>query len=46
MFTIAYKTDDQAQWKTNGEVYKTKEKALQDAFDWLDEGYIVQVVEL
>jgi hypothetical protein len=46
MFTIAYKTDDDAQWKTNGETYKTKEQAMQDALDWLDDGYIIQIVEL
>jgi hypothetical protein len=46
MFTIAYKTDDQATWKANGETYATKEKALADAIEWLEDGYIVQVVEL
>ena len=46
MFTIAYKTDDGATWKSNGEAYKTKEQALADAMDWLEDGYIVQVVEL
>jgi hypothetical protein len=46
MFTIEYKTEDNAPWKNNGEEYSTKEKALQDALDWLEDDYIVRIIEL
>ena len=46
MWTVAYKTDDGATWKTNGETYSTQGDALTDAMEWLEDGYIVQVVEL
>ena len=46
MFTVAYKTDDDAKWKSNGETYESQADATKDAIDWLEDGYIVQIVEL
>ena len=45
MFTIFYKIDDNAPWKTTGQEYEHHSDALKDAMDWLEDGYIVRVSE-
>lgn len=45
MYQLFYKVADQEQWKPE-QVYNDMGRALDNARDWLEDGYIVQIVEL
>ena len=44
MYQLLYKVSDLDQWKAE-QTYPDMEKALDNARDWLADGYIVQILE-
>ena len=44
MYQLLYKVSDLDQWKAE-QTYPDMEKALDNARDWLEDGYIVQILE-
>ena len=45
MYQLLYKVSDLDQWKTE-QTYSDISKALDNARDWLEDGYIVQINEI
>ena len=45
MYQLFYKVADQEQWKAE-QTYSDMARALDNSRDWLEDGYIVQIVEL
>lgn len=44
MYTVYYKTEDQAPWKVEGS-YDSESKAQANAWELLTDGYIIKVEE-